>query len=268
MQIIPKSYSGKHLILTEDERASPGACIFKYQPGERIAKRLISELYEGKQCEQQVFHLDGRTVIGIFSPVRRCGKSQFSIALAQTYGEEGPTLLVCVDESSAMIDEQVDMMKDTLSDLLFCYIEMKERLIGRLPKALMQMGSFDFIYPADCMEDLYQISGEDWKSFIQMLAAGGGYDTVILELGQPVKGIFDILECCSTIYMPALGDCVSQSKIAQLQRKMENMGMGDLFLRMKTIIIPEDGEQRGEYFDNIIHGNKRKFADDLKRGKV
>lgn len=268
MQIIPSSYLGKRLILTEDERASPGACIFKYQKGERIAKLLMLAFYEGKQEDIDTFYFGGKHIIGIYSPVRRCGKSQFSMALAQAYGEDGPTLLMCIDGSCGLPEEQIDMEKDTLSDLIFCYAQMKERLPERLLKASKRLGKFDFIYPADNLEDLYQLSEEDWKSFINMIIVCGGYDTVILDLGQPIKGIFDILDCCNTVYMPILGDYISQKKISLLQRKMEMLGLEELFFRMEMIVIPEDGECREEYFDKIIHGNKGKFADDLKSGKT
>lgn len=268
LQIVPVSYSGRCLILTEDERASPGARIYKYQAGEQIAKQLMSFLYEGKPDDRNLFEFDRKYIIGIYSPIRRCGKSQFSMAMAQTYGEDSPTLLLCFDDSCALTEEQMNTTKDTMSDLLFCYAEMREKLPERLPRALKRLGRFDFIYPADNMEDLYQISGEDWKSFINMIAVVGGYDTVILELGQPIKGIFDILECCNTVYMPVLKDRISQEKIAQLSRKMESLGLKELFLRLKAIVIPRDEEQGEEYFDKVIHGNKRKLADELKSGRA
>ena len=96
------------LILLSEENLSYKKnlpCLFKYQPCSQLFQDLM------KLCSNQIFltmehstnsDTQNLTLIGIYSPVARCGKTAFALAASQFLSEKNPTLFISFESCSGL----------------------------------------------------------------------------------------------------------------------------------------------------------------------
>jgi hypothetical protein len=61
---------------------------------------------------------------------------------------------------------------------------------------------------------------------------------VVLDLGESVQGLFQILEGCERIYMPMLEDDVSQQKVQQYEENIRRLSLEELFYKTVRFVMP------------------------------
>lgn len=232
----------KIILLTEEPvrenirtgEKKPLGHIFKYQPVGEIAGQLLYqyELTSPSAADVRLYqHSPQASVYGIYSPVKRCLKSSFSIALAQLLGEQQPTLLLSFEANSAllaMLDLPEAAGEANLSDALYYYLQgtisdHKEELVSA-------SHSFDFISPVKNPEDVEELLTEDVEGFIRYFARECHYSSVVIDFGDSLRGINRILSCCSRIFMPVKSDWISEKK---KEHYLDYVGRTDLTLRSR-----------------------------------
>lgn len=212
---------GRMILLTEEpvqeDMKGAGqvpAHIFKYQPLQAIAGAIQCQYSFTQPCAAAVcLYRRQADVYGIYSPVKRCLKSSFAVALAQLLGEQQRTLLLSFEANSAllsMLDLSEAACAVNLSDALYYYLQ------GTLPAHKAGLvgtcHSFDFIAPAKNPEDLEGMRAEDAAGFIRYFAQECGYSCIVIDFGDALTGISRILPCCDRIFMPIKADWISEKK--------------------------------------------------------
>ena len=118
--------SVQRILLTEEEvRAGEGGGhgIYKYQSGDDILREVMAaycETPEGK-TDFPGLPASGKRIIGVYSPVGRCGKTSLALAMGQLLAREEKLLVITLDTFtgfSGLLDEQ---WKRDLSDLIYYY---------------------------------------------------------------------------------------------------------------------------------------------------
>lgn len=200
--------------LAADQR--PLGHIFKYQPISEIAGALLRQYRltaSGTIAVQTYQRMVQTAVYGIYSPVKRCLKSSFAIALAQLLGEQQSTLLLSFEANSAllsMLDLSETLCEANLSDALYYYLQ--GTLSEHKAELVSACHSFDFIPPVKNPEDLEGLPAEDVTGFIQYFAQECSYSCVVIDFGDALSGINQILSCCSRVFMPVKTDWISEKK--------------------------------------------------------
>ena len=65
------------------------------------------------------------------------------------------------------------------------------------------------------------------------------YELVILDMGECVQGLFQILELCDRVYMQILEDDISKRKIQRFDKNMEQMKLERLPHTIHRFVMPE-----------------------------
>jgi hypothetical protein len=219
-----KADIGGILLLTEEpvpegaEPTVPGitGSIFKYQSVEQIAGILLIryQMLTATSAAPRMELLSQQGVVyGVYSPVKRCLKSSFAIALAQLLGEHQSTLLLSFEVYSALL-EMLDLpradAKGGLSDALYYYLQGS--LAKHEPELVRGCHSFDVIAPVNNPRDLEGLSVEDVTGFIRCITQEWHYSCVVIDFGDALAEMNPILGCCSRIFMPVKSDWISQEK--------------------------------------------------------
>lgn len=215
---------GRVVLLTEEPEREPEqvsgtksfGCIFKYQPISKIAEEVLRQYPPAivSAAAVQLYPFSEKTLIyGVYSPVRRCLKSSFAIALAQLMGERQTTLLLSFEAHSAlpeMLDIPETACQGNLSDALYYYLQ--GTLEGHEEELIRACHSFDFISPVKNPEDLESLRPEEVIGFIRYFTQERHYGCVVIDFGDVLSGINRILSCCSRIFMPVKTDWISEKK--------------------------------------------------------
>lgn len=185
---------------------------FKYQSAEHLTHKIMSNLSVHKIYKKNDSSKSSVHISGIYSPVKRCGRTCFSIALAMTYSLKSPTLFITFDENIQSII-QSDSVTGDLSDLLFYFIESPESIHSRLNSMTYSINGIDFIPASKFIRDIRQLDSVVLGNFILALCSTN-YDHIVIDFSDTISDILPLLKLCSDIFMPALKDVLSQAKIS------------------------------------------------------
>ena len=105
----------------------------------------------------------------------------------------------------------------TLSDLLSYVRQKNPGVILKLNSMVQSVGQLDFVPPVQSPEDIRGTSWKDWEYLLQELILHGTYEAVVIDMGNGIEELFQMLDLCKFIYMPICVDPVSKSKIRQFE---------------------------------------------------
>ena len=115
-----------------------------------------------------------------------------------------------------------------MGDLLYYMRQEEGNIALRLSAMVMKMDQLDYIPPILMSFDLREITVEEWKQVISGILKETYYETIILDLGESVQGVMELLQLCDRIYMPILEDVVSRRKIERYEEGLKRMHMSSI----------------------------------------
>ncbi|MGN0268402.1 MAG: hypothetical protein ACI4D7_12085 [Lachnospiraceae bacterium] len=184
-------------------------------------------------------------IIGIFSPVSRCGKTTLSVAFTQLLGETERSLMICMDQYSEIFSSE----QDNLSDLIFrmgtaCSTESESQqdLFSDYVRNWNQM---EYIPSPVYEDDLNQISSLQMVDVLKLLKEQSRYRYIVVDIRTGMDNLQEILQQCDQIFMPDPGDTVSSSKIHMFEELMRKQRVQEteeeefLLNRIHKVRLPE-----------------------------
>ena len=207
--------------------------IFRYQPADDIYTHLIEALAEGGMGELWNIRKKERgKLIGIYSPVRRIGQTGFALNKGMEMAKTSNVLYINLETYAGIGGYFPEEGKRNLSMLLY-YAKQESGNPGLLITTLVKrMNELDYIPPVIFPEDIRTVTISEWMWLFGEILSHSIYDVLILDLGDCVQGLFDILKACDTIYMPAADDRLAVSKIYQYEEALCRQGYGEVWERM------------------------------------
>ena len=91
-----------------------------------------------------------------------------------------------------------------------------------------QLGDVDYIAPMPVIQDLREVEEEVWLKLLREVFSNCIYKSVILDLGDGIKGLYPILRTCQTVYTLFAEDPVSLAKLGQYTENLRRMGFEDV----------------------------------------
>ena len=175
--------------------------IFKESLGRFPAKREESNLYkkEGK-------------VIGIYSPIHRIGKTNFAIHLGKEMAKNEAVLYLNFEPFASGSYFKKDSVGN-MENLLYSANQEYQNLGLTISAMAGQIEKLDYINPMPIMEDLFKVSGKEWKEIIVRILEQSIYTTIILDLSDGVRDLFSILSFCDTVYTLYIDEPISLGKL-------------------------------------------------------
>lgn len=163
-------------------------------------------------------------LIGVYSPVHRIGKTRFALELGREMAKKEPVLYLNLEEYAGGSYYFPDQTGQTLADLLYYSRQEKGNLGLRISTMAGQDGALDYILPMPYVQDMQGISGEEWLGLFGQILENCIYQKVILDLGDSVDGLFQILEACHTVYTPYIEDGAARAKLNQYAENLRKTG--------------------------------------------
>lgn len=217
--------------------------IYKFQSADRILA-IVFETY----CERsgnrilKTIKKQKRKLIAVYSPIHRVGKTSFAISLGKELAKMGKTLYLNLEEYADVGERFVKAEGRNLADLLYYMRQEGGDAALRVSTMAWQMENLDYIPPFLLSADLKQVSLEEWKNLLQLILEETIYETIILDLGESVQGLTEILQFCDTIYMPVLEDDISKCKVQCFREGLQQMRLEGLEDKIQEFIAADDME--------------------------
>ncbi|MEF9945318.1 MAG: hypothetical protein RR869_03280 [Lachnospiraceae bacterium] len=248
----------KKFVLTRGKDGTLGVGetgIYKYQSAETIFSEMVQACMGTK--EEELFYCvlkKKKEIIGVYSPVQRCGKTTFAIALGKELARLGSVLYINLEGYAGIGGHFPKESGCTLSDILY-YARQEGNLGLRLSTMVSQFGELDYIRPCKVCMDIQSVLFEEWQELLGKILEESIYETIILDMGDSVQGLLELLTQCNVVYMPIRKDPIAKSKIRQYEEGIQLLGKEELMEKTVQIILPKD---MNEYVRKMIREKRKK----------
>ncbi|MDD3253396.1 MAG: hypothetical protein PHV18_12645 [Lachnospiraceae bacterium] len=228
--------------------------VYKYQATDSVLREVMA-CYQVKR--PAVFALTGTRsqIIGVYSPIGRCGKTGFALTLGQILARENKVLFVSLEECSGLSRLTASEYGKTLTDLVYDVRQGKYSHL-RLGSVVYNWGGLDYVPPVTYAEDLADMSGEELAGILGRIAGEGIYATIVVDFGHFVNGVEQLLALCSVIYAPVKEDVVASAKLKEWKDYLEISGRMELWERVRILKLPRPAmaARRENYLEQLLWG--------------
>ena len=175
--------------------------------------------------------LQTRGLIGVYSPVHRIGKTRFAMRLGEKLSEQVPVLYLNLEGYAGGSYYFPEETEQDLGDLIYCMKQERTDHGLKISSMTGRSGGMDYIMPMENESDLRSVRGEEWISLFDQILEKCIYEAVILDLGDCIDGLYDILRNCSRVYTPYIREGAAMAKLEQYERNLRTTGYGDILTR-------------------------------------
>lgn len=238
--------------------------VYKYQASDSILREVMA-CYQTDEREEQMIAVGARSrVIGVYSPIGRCGKTGFAVTLGQVLARDSKVLLLSLEEFSGFPKLMGSSYSGSLSDLVY-YSRQGEFDRMRLGSVIYDYGGLDYVPPVAYAEDLAQMEGAEVAGLIEKIARECGYDVLIVDVGHFLRNVEALLAVCDVVYAPIKKDVVSEGKIQEWRQYLEDSGRMNLWekVRLLKLPVPQEVISAGEYFEQMLWGPLGDFVREM-----
>lgn len=252
--------------LSETGLAKEGeAVVYKYQASDSLLREVMS-WYQPQEI-LPLMTVTGRRsqIVGVYSPIGRCGKTSFALTLGQVLARDEKVLYLTLEEFSALSALTATVYTSGLSDLLYYYIQ-REYSPVRLGSVTYNWGGLDYIPPLTNAEDKNGISQEVFTGLIRRIAADGAYETLLLDIGMFCGGAEELLSVCDLVYVPVKEDVVSAAKLEEWKEYLKRSGRSVIWEKLRFLKLPGPGQAlvRENYLEQLLWGELGDFVRELR----
>lgn len=237
---ITKLPIGKIVLLTEDGMIELKGfpTVNRYQASGNLVREVMQHYGAGNMAIAfAAAKLVTTRLIGVYSPIKRCGKTSFALALGEAYAKKHKVLYVNLEDFSGFREMLKRDYRMDISDLIYFYREEKESTIARVEQMAEKFHDVDYLPPAACPADIKAVRAEEWREWFLLLLQSR-YDVIIVEPGEFVEGVEEILSLCDKIYVPVLEDTISSAKLTDYENYLILSGWESLKGRMQRQVMP------------------------------
>lgn len=240
-------------------------CVDKFQSADKILRDIMAYCSEkGLFVRSPIKSTETKVkVIGVYSPVKRCLQTPFSLAMAQLLGRKGKVLYINLEAYSGYDRLMGTSLKTDLSDLFYYLKQGRDTFFSRVESMVIQVNGMDLLPPFFSSIDLCRISSEEWVEFLAALVRECPYEYLVLDLCDSIQGLFELLQNCYSIYTITKDDGIAQAKIDQYEKILKMAEYTDILEKThkqffpKFFKLPQNIEQLpyselGEYVKNLL----------------
>lgn len=240
---VSKQQIGQIIILSEgvlSEKLKKYPSVYKYQSSQQLIREGMTNY--GEICEwdgQKISAGKKKTeIIGIYSPIGRTMKTTFAITLGQILAKSQAVIYINMEVYSGFEFLLNRTYEHTLGDVLYYLHQGTQNIMGKINSMIQTMNNLDYLPPVLSPEDLLQTPIQEWITLFLQLSDYSNYETIVLDLGDGLADVLQILELCSKIYVPVRTDPMSQAKLVQFEERLKITGKERVLERMEKIQLP------------------------------
>ena len=236
------------VILTGDKgKVKEHETIYKYRKRDELL-REITEAYIGSAKEKRSITCEkGLKVIGVYSPVKRCFQTSFSLTYGQMLSKNHKTLYIGFENFSGFDEMLNRITRLNIIDLLY-FLECDEDDFSmRIKSVVERIGDLNYIPPARSFLEFKDVDSKNWEKLIKAIDEKTDYEYLILDMSEHVMGLFDILQSCEKVFTITDESRISDAKMAQYLSILKETAYEKVIEKTERLKIPVFYDIPGEY---------------------
>lgn len=241
--------------------------VYKYQATSDVLREVLACYGEEKAYLPAVFPVMKKNteIYGVYSPISRCMKTSFALALGQILAKKKTVLYLNLETYSGFEQLMNKTYTYTLSDLLY-YVKQESRsLVFKMNSMIQTVNQMDYIPPVQAPSDILGITWEEMEKLLQEITIHTAYEVLILDIGNGIQDTFPLLDQCDLVYMPVLDDPVSGAKILQYENLLKAWDYTQILTKTKKLYFPFSNMymQTEDYVEQLPFSELGKYVKEL-----
>lgn len=241
----------RNVIYLSKEKWATGDSIFQYQKAEVIYKELLEKLRFDAIEEEPDGAAQMPGVYVVFSPTGSSA-TLFSVMLSQYLGQYGASLYVSLSGFPIFFDGQIRQKPEYggrgLGELLF-FLQDKE-FPQRQEEVRKPFGNGFMIVPAPHFKDILDATAQEWKKLFSRLSKECGYRYIVVEIGQILDDLFDIMEGGDRIFLVTAPGCFEKVRQELFWRYCQMEKKEGLKKEIESVELPFVAEEWEQLLTN------------------
>lgn len=239
--------------------------IYKYQSSELILKDVMASISAGQTSWAVPYKKDKAKVFCTYSPVKRCGKTTFSLIASAILAEKKRTLYLNFEDCSSLSYFIGTDLSSDISDLLYFFKQNPALVEKKLLSVVNSVSKLDYINPFRYTLDIKSMTGDEWCFFLNSIICYSNYDNIFLDLSDSILDVFPILNMSDVIYVPTVNDSISEIKVNHFFSSAALLENSTLIDKSIKISLPEytpvsDGKT---LFTELLYGDYGNFVREI-----
>lgn len=233
-------FAGKRIVLTRQHCADLGAEereLRKYQSVDRLSAEILKAFQETSGAASFLKNKKGK-LLAVYSPIHRIGKTTFALKLGKQLALQENVLYLNLETYAGIGGYFRDEDVQDLSHLLYYAKQEKDDISVRIASMVKRMGNLDYIPPMKVWTDLRFVHVKEWEQFFEKLMKQSIYDVILLDMGNIVEDIFEILNMCDHILLLQTEDVYAKAKMEQYRYMIRLLGYQEL--EKRTLYVDMD----------------------------
>ncbi len=233
----------RQIIILSEGVHSPGLdqypTVYKYQSSDKVIREVMACYgveHEVSMAQNGV--IKEMRVIGIYSPIGRTQKTSFALALGQILGRDHAALYLNLESYSGFEQLMETHFEQGLSDVLYYARQENTGIVYKIAGMVQTIQNLDFLPPALFPMDIQTTKYEEWIRLFRQLEQNSNYEVLILDLGDGVADLYQILDYCTEIYVPIRQDIISAAKLEQFESALQMWDSVSVLEKIRKIRIP------------------------------
>lgn len=223
------------------EEEFPAVC--KYQSGEAIAKKVLSICALTKAtivplCGDKERRSTKAEVVGVYTPVKRSLQTSFAIVYSLLKGKNKKTLYLNFEVFSGFCTWFEREYGTDLMDLMYFLDGPEDKFLLKLAGMAERFADFSYIPPAISYEDFMLVKGQEWVRLVLTIAEKSDYELIVLDLGDQMQGLLDLLSVCDLVYTITRRDGVAMAKTAAFEEALRTSRKEEVLTKMVKLQFP------------------------------
>ena len=245
--------------------------VYKYQSSDKVIREVMA-CYgvenEVAVSQSGVVKKEMR-VIGVYSPIGRTQKTSFALTLGQILGREHAALYLNLESYSGFEQLLETHFDQSLSDILYYARQENSGIVYKIAGMVQTIQNLDFLPPVLFPMDIQTTKYEEWIWLFRQLEQNSNYEILILDLGDGVADLYQILDYCTEIYVPVRQDLMSMAKIEQFENALQMWDSLSVLGKMKKIRIPfyAAGKSGRDWLEGLVWSELGDYVRKVLRGE-
>lgn len=212
----------------------------KYQSADDICRELIRFHIEhiAKVPIAAIGPLRNTRFLGFYSPIHRCGQTTLAIGVGQYLSRTHPTLYLNFESCAGFGELLPDYRCKDLADVIYFLRTDPGKFTLRMKTLVQKMGELSFFPPVRAGKNLLEITADDWMQLFAQIETAGEYEYVVLDLGEGIHGLEEVLRLCARVYTPVSRDGRGREKRNLYEMVLQKSGGEDILRKTLWLDIP------------------------------
>ena len=236
--------------------------VYKYQSSDHLVAEVMN-YYAADMSEHTPYFMKQKAnVIGVYSPVKRCGKTCFALTLGQILAKRQSVLYLNLEECAGFSMLTGKTYSADISDVMYFVRQNKGNVIFKVQAIVQHLGEMAYIPPAYSAADLREVTQEEWMKLLDAVTSIGGYETVILDLEGTVEEQLGLLAACTHVYTPVCDGVIAKARMEQYEKLLKELDAEEILKETSCLHLPyAEPAAVGEYaLEQLVNSEMGNFV--------